>query len=270
MFFSALVFGVTSSFLAFIGNQVHTRISQDQNFEEKQQNKLNNPEKSIRLSGIISLGEMKSHLNKTVLLLIERFQKAPEINIRLEAAKVAARVNPTNKLVYSSIVQALANDDWAIRGFAFQFLKQTGQNVMPELIVAIKDRNSTLRVCSKSLWGRFPTGRASCFSAARPVENRPAQLLEQTLRAHAALCISYIGSNSPEVALLLGKSLNDGDEAVRTNSAAALWKMGVFAEPALPMLIDSFVKNPETRGNVSGNSLNWKKSNPAFANHNNQ
>ena len=30
-----------------------------------------------------------------------------------------------------------------------------------------------LRVCSKSLWGRFPTGRASCFSAARPVENRP-------------------------------------------------------------------------------------------------
>ena len=43
--------------------------------------------------------------------------------------------------------------------------------------------HDALSACSKSLWGRFPTGRASCFSAARPVENRPHKLLEQTLSA---------------------------------------------------------------------------------------
>jgi HEAT repeat protein len=151
---------------------------------------------------------------------------------RLVALELVARIGPGAEEAVPALIEALEDDDPALRGFVATTLGRIGEGARPALLALdqhLHDRDAGVRVMSAlAIWGIAGDARTAKDLLLRALRSENARL-----RSLAASAFSELGELAVDP---LAVSLLDKDPRVREAAATALGHVGPAARKALPLL----------------------------------
>lgn len=119
-------------------------------------------------------------------------------------------------------------------------IEKIGEPAIPYLIQDLNEGDVILWELAALSLGRI----------GEPAISQVAELLSSpstSSRKRALVALSYIGKNSATPASIIANSLSDNDEEVRSQAAKGLGTMALFANSALPALINAYSREQSVR-----------------------
>lgn len=185
-------------------------------------------DKGVRIYAAVALGKMGNGVNDAVpALCLALWDKSPRV--RVEAATAMSQLGPLPLTALPSLMQVLKDiDHWQpIEIWLTKILVQMGPEVIPALIVALRDQDVGVRERAAYVLGMMG-------AKAKPVIRALAKALQdKKSRRSAIFALERIGPDS--IATLIA-ALFDNDNEIRWLAASALGRVGPAAKVAMGAL----------------------------------
>ena len=179
---------------------------------------LQDSDRVVRSNAAVALGSVEEKARQAVPTLIGLVLDDPYSEVRASAADVISRIDPANRDVLTTLNRALQDRSWRVRRNAADGLARLAQNgraveiAVPNLLVALENKNSTLRTSATATLGYLGPSAKSALPVLRKAlldnDNSYAQ-------AQAARAIGKIGTDNPEILRALIVAMGDEEAVVR-------------------------------------------------------
>jgi len=201
---------------------------------------LRDSDRVVRSNAAGALGSTREKALIALPQLLILVREDPYSDVRASAAEVVAKIDPSNRDVWTTLNNALQDPSWRVRRSAADALAEIGEGAklaVPNLLLALDNKNFTLRTSAAKTLGLLgPEAKNALPDLKKALLNNDNEFAQ----GQAAGAIGNIGTDDPTIFEALIDAMSNQDAFVRSQAFEAFHKL-------IDARIDKLMANPNTK-----------------------